>query len=194
MAKKYFSDGNGLRVAYDGMPELRRALEKLAGREVLVGVPESKTERDDPDSKAAGITNASLAYIHDNGAPEARIPARPFMIPGIERMLPFATDTLAQAARYGLAGEPQKVEDGFDRVGLAAVSAIQSTIREGIPPPLADATVRARAKKGRAGAQPELNRRAAGYGASLQLAKPLIDTSNMIKSITYVVRNRNQRG
>lgn len=187
------ADGkSGLTVRTDSLQGLRDALAVLVRDEVLVGVPEETTERP-PGVDKFEVTNASLAYIHDNGAPEAKIPARPFMIPGIESVRDKVTKRLARAAQLVLSGDVKKVEDSYQAVGLEAQLAIQMRIRSGVPPPLADSTVRARARKGRKGAQAELNRRAAGYGPSLQLATPLMDTNEMLKSITYVVRNRNRR-
>lgn len=189
---KWFKDGSGLKVKYDGFEALEKSIARLARDEVLVGFPEDTTQRDDPDSK--DVTNAALGYIHDNGAPEANIPARPFMIPGITRVMPKVEATLHKMAQYGLAGDVAKIDEGFERIGFLGVDGITSTIREGVPPPLAELTLKKRAAKGRKGAQAELNRRAAGYGPSLQLATPLMDTNEMLKSVTYVVRNRSQRG
>lgn len=191
--RKTFDNGTGLRVKSDTLPALVKAMAALASREVLVGFPEESADRPSEGGGKQSITNAALAYIHDNGAPEARIPARPFMIPAIESVKPQVTKTLARAAQYALAGEANKVDEGFERVGMLAVKAIRDTINAGIPPALAESTVRARARRGRKGAQEELNRRDAGHGASLQLAKPLIDTAEMLKSSNYVVRARSAR-
>lgn len=195
MARRTLSpDGqNGLRVTIDTLPDLQAALAILVRDEVLVGVPEETTERTEEDGTPSPITSAALAYIHDNGAPEVNIPPRPFMIPGIERAQGAVTDLLAKQAQYVLTGNTNKVQEGFERVGLTVVNSIQHVINEGVPPPLADATVRRREAKGRKVAAAEMARRDAGLGASLTLAKPLIDTAEMLKSITYVVRNRNKR-
>ena len=194
MGKKLVNQkASGMHTTIYNMPELRAAIARLARDEVLVGVPSETTDRKNEDGTKSDITSAALAYIHDNGAPEAHIPARPFMIPGMEDAVPQVTKILAAGAKALLNGQPEKVNDAFVGAGLKAQLAIQNKINEGIPPPLADSTVRKRAAKGRKGAQEELNRRAAGYGASLQLAKPLVDTGEMRKSITYVIRNRSQR-
>lgn len=195
MATRKMSDGNGngLRVTIDTLPDLRAALKVLIRDEVLVGFPEETTERDEPEERAAGITNAALGYIHDNGAPEARIPARPFMIPGMTAVQGPVTDLLAKQAQYVLKGDAIKVSEGNTRLGMMVVDSIRATIVAGIPPPLAELTLKKRAARGRKGAKEELTRRANGYGASLDLAKPLIDTGEMMKSVTYVVRNRNKR-
>lgn len=190
MAKKLVDlSQSGLHVTLDNTEELEKAINLLLQSECLVGYPEETTERpDDPVSNPLKITNAALAYIHDNGAPEAHIPARPFMEPGMESVKDEVTTTLAKAAQYALAGRPEQVARGFERVGLIAVKGIQSTIRAGVPPPLADATLRMRAAKGRKGANKELERRAKGLAPGMFNATPLMDTNEMLKSTSYVVR------
>lgn len=174
-----------------GEDDMWNAIRILTEAEVLIGFPEETSERPpEENGLPSPVTNAVLGYIHDNGAPEVKIPARPFMIPGITNVLPAATEILGKAAQYALHGDKYKVREGYERIGLMGVSAIRSVIRAGIPPALADVTVKKRAAKGRKGAQAELNRRALGYGASLQLATPLMDTGEMLKSVSYVVRNR----
>ena len=182
---------SGLQVLMDNTDELNRALMLLVQREVLVGYPEDTTDRPpDDNGLPTPVTNAALAYIHDNGAPEVNIPARPFMLPGIESVLEPITDTLAKAAQYALAGQTTKVEQGFERVGFLGVQGIQGAIRRGVPPPLADATLRERARRGRKGAQKELDRRAKGLPPGIELATPLMDTNEMLKSTNYVIRRR----
>ena len=196
MAKKPLFNPNesGLHIVMDSTEDLVKAIALLTKNEVLVGFPEETTDRDDPASAALGITNAALGYIHDNGAPEQHIPARPFMEPGMARAVDDVTDTLARAAEYALASKPEMTAKGFDQAGLQAVKGIQTVIREGIAPALADSTLRARAAKGRKGAAKELGRRERGLAPGMFGAIPLMDTNEMLKSVSYVVRNRNQRG
>lgn len=179
----------GMHVTVDNTDELRRQLLALVTLETLVGVPNENTERDDPASQ--DVTNATLAYIHDNGAP--RIPARPFMLPGMENAKDEVTNVLAKTAQYALYNNGAKVLEGFERVGMIASKEIRNVIRAGIAPPLAPRTLRARAAKGRKGAAEELRRRAKGLAPELALATPLMDTNEMLKSITYVVRKRSAR-
>lgn len=190
-----FFSKSGAKVTRDGMADLKRALKALSRREVLVGVPEDKTIRDD----GAVLTNAGIAYIQDNGAPEDNIPARPFMRPGIDAARDKLIRQLAATAKAVL-NRGANPDDGLTAVGLTAVSSIKMQIKAGIPPPLADATVAARAnRKGgprggtRRGAQWEMAWRAAGAPPGLELAKPLIDTANMIGAISYVLRDRSKR-
>lgn len=194
VAKKIVPNGSGLFITQDNLGELRKSILRLARDEVLVGVPAETTVR--PDAIEGGkVNNATLAYIHDNGAPEARIPQRPFMIPAIEAQKDNVTDILAKTAQYGLALQPSeaKIDEGFDRVGMAVVGEMREIIAAGIAPALAPATLRARAAKGRKGAQLELDRRAAGLPPGMDLATPLLDTGEMNKSLTWVIRRKSAR-
>lgn len=194
MAKRLINDKeNGLHVVQDNLPELMATLRLLSAKEVLVGVPEENSERDDPESKAHGITNAVLAYIHDNGAPEQRIPARPFMIPGMTNAEPAVTKLLAKTGEYVLQGRKEKLDEGLARVGMEVVKSIQTVIRNGIAPPLALRTLQNRAARGRKGAKYEISWRDNGGAPSMQWAIPLMDTNEMLKSLSYTIRDRRQR-
>lgn len=185
--------GTGLTLKRDRLPELEKLMLQLSSVEVLVGFPEDSAAR----KEDAGITNAALGYIHDNGAPEQNIPARPFMIPGIESESEALADTLASVARTVLKTEDAAaIERGYHRLGLKAQLAIRRKINEGIAPPLSDRTLRERArrgKKGRKGAKLELELRAAGWTPSTDFAKPLVDTAQMRNAVNYAIRQRSAR-
>lgn len=179
--------------------QLAQHLKQLAGIEVLVGFPEDKTEREvEPDGKAQPVTNAALAYIHDNGAPEANIPARPFMSPAISDAKDKLANKLGQILQAVLAGSQSiLVEQGLHQVGLIGKIAIQKKINEGIPPPLAESTLLNRiskgAKSGQKGAKEELKRRAKGLAPSTAFAKPLVDTGQLRNAADYAIRPKSQR-
>lgn len=133
--------------SFRGLSEVSDVVRMIASVEVLVGVPEETTDMRNEDGQEY-ITNASLAHIHDQGAPEARIPARPFMRPGIDKVKDKISKKLRRIAAVGLeTRDLHQVEAMFHEVGLTAQLAIQNTIQEGIPPPLADSTLRGRARK-----------------------------------------------
>ena len=69
---------SGVFKVVDNLRKLTQGIEVLTTMQVMVGVPDDKSGR-----REGEINNAELAYIHDKGAPEANIPARPFMEPGI---------------------------------------------------------------------------------------------------------------
>jgi hypothetical protein len=170
----------------------------LASLEVLVGFPEDTTERDEDeeDGQTKDLTNATLGYIHDNGAPEANIPARPFMRPGINNAKPKLIKIAKQMARDVVEGGKDGAtvaEQGYHAMGLVAQASIRNVINDGVDPPLADATLRARARRGRKGAKEELENRAKGMPPGKDLAKPLVDTGQMRNAVNYAVRNRKER-
>jgi hypothetical protein len=191
--------GTGVfRKDFNGGPEmLIKAMKEMASNEVLVGFPEASTDRkaDPEDESGKDLTNAQLGYIHDNGAPEANIPARPFMLPGIEaarsKLIKIARSTGLKALD---SDNPQEtVDQGLHMMGLVAQASIRGVINDGIDPPLADRTLRERARRGRKGAQEELDNRAKGLPQGKELAKPLIDTGQLRNAVNYVIRSRKRR-
>ncbi len=178
----------------DRLRELKAQISELANKDVLVGFPEETNARDDD---GAALTNAVLAYIHDNGAPEQNIPARPFMYPGMNAAVEDLGKVLVKAARNLL--KPARRDDDVERyltqAGIVAVTSIKKTIVAGIPPPLADATLRERLRrhKGRQGEKLELTSRSLGNAPSTEYAKPLIDTGQLYRAVTFVIRARKRR-
>lgn len=158
---------NGIRMTKNTLPKVRAAVNALVKRDVLVGVPSEKTAR-----SGEKITNASLAYIHDNGSPAANIPARPFIVPGLRAAQPQTRRYMKQAAAYALNGDLPGAERALHAAGLTASTAIKNAINTGDFEPLAPATIAGRLRRGRTGTH------------------PLIDTAQMRNAITYIVRKR----
>lgn len=193
-----------LTVTKDRLAEMRKEILGLVSYDILVGFPDETANRKEETGTTnngspilggkSEITNAALGYIHDKGAPEANIPARPFMIPGILSVEAKIGDQLLSAAKAVLRDPNTNIEARFHRVGLVASTGIKKKINEGVPPPLADATLRSRANRGRKGAMLELDKRAAGELPGIALAKPLIDTGQLRNAVTYVVRKRARKG
>lgn len=198
MAKSY-KDGSGVKINKPRGADLEKMLESLTlltDVEVLVGFPEDTSGREGAEGADQGITNAALAYIHDNGMPEQNIPQRSFMGPALEEAREPIADKLSQVLKAVVrkGGDAGTVEVGMHQVGLIAKLAIQNKINEGIPPPLADATLQRRAAKGRKGAALELKLRRKGLAApSTVLAKPLVDTGQMRNATNYAIRSRKKR-
>lgn len=167
---------------------------ELGKKEVLVGFPDTTAQRKEEDGSPSEITNAALGYIHDTGMPEQNIPARPFMIPGMDNAEAAVTRHLVSAARAVLQRRGvDAINKGFERAGVSAMGAIKRKINEGVPPPLSEWTLRERAARGDEGSMWELAWRAAGAPASTELAKPLIDTGQLRNAVNYVVRARKKR-
>lgn len=186
-------DGASLKITKDGLRDLQEAIARLASLEVLVGFPEDTAARDDEDGGKSDITNAALAFIHNNGAPEQNIPAREFMASGIAEGEDLIASRLLNAGKRVLKDPSVDPRIHLDLVGLAAQLAIRKRLNSGVPPPLADVTLERRAAKGRKGAKKELERRAAGELPGTDLAKPLIDTAQLRNAVNYVIRPRSAR-
>lgn len=185
-----------LKVSKDQVSAIRDSIRALADREVLVGFPEDTSQRqDDP----TGPTNAALGYIHDHGAPEQSIPARPFMIPGMRAVRDRVTSMLQRTAkRVVIDKSALNVDMEMEKVGLVVATSIKREINEGVPPPLAEATLRGRMARGPGssvaqGAFWELAWRDAGAPASTEIAKPLIDTGQLRNAVNFVVRSKRKR-
>ncbi|MCX5495374.1 hypothetical protein OSH11_11700 [Kaistia dalseonensis] len=161
-----------IKITVDRVDDLMKAIKSLTQDRVLVGVPADKGERQPGDEDEGPINNAALAYIHDNGAPEANIPARQFMIPGIENAKDAIASRLKAGAKNALLGKVDAADIALNRAGLIAQNSIRSKIDDGPFTPLAPATLANRRRRGRSG------------------EKPLIDTAQMQRSITYVVRKK----
>lgn len=181
-----------LRVSKDNTAKLAQALSALVKDDLLLGFPQEKEAVRSDDGKTP-ITNAALGYIHDKGAPEQNIPARPFMLPGVEDARDGITRALSGGLRAVIAGGGVAAASAaLIKAGLRGQMAIRKKINEGIAPPLSERTLQARASRGRKGARQELENRQAGLPASTALAKPLVDTAQMRNAVNFAVRSRKE--
>lgn len=161
---------SGLSVKIDAMADIMKALHSLMSQDVYVGVPSDRAERKD---KSQPVNNAEIGYWQEFGAPGANIPARPHLIPGIEKAKPEINAQFRAAAVAALTGKPGDVLKAMHRAGLLAQSAVRLKITEGLEPALSPLTLYKRKHRKVAPRMGE---------------KPLIDTGGYLKSITYVIR------
>lgn len=166
----------------------------LTKKQVLVGVPE-ETDRNRYSGKGkkrtlvvGGVGNAQLAYIHDNGSPLQNIPARPFMQPGIKSAQDKILPEFMRIAQDQLEGKKDKIDARFNRIGLICQASIRNAIDEGVGfAPLKRGTLLGRLRKRKAARKWSDERRE----ETMASFHPLIDTSQMRNSISYVVRDKN---
>jgi hypothetical protein len=168
---------------------IEKSLKRLADSRLMVGIPASGAERKDP---SAPINNAEIGYIMENGSPDANIPARPHLMPTMRENRGLIVKTLRLAAKGAFIGiDPRAALNGL---GLTLVAAVKMKIREGVPPPLAESTVKARIARRKSKAYRAKKRKAvvanlaAGLAPGAGLFTPLIDTGDYIAHITYVIR------
>lgn len=156
----------GITVTIDKVPAIEKAIKDLAATRVMVGIPASKAAR----REKGAINNAALGYIHENGAPEAGIPARPFLIPGVRNAEAQITAHLKAAGEAALSGEAKRSDRELHATGLIAQAAVRAKITAGPFIALARSTLARRRARGRTG------------------TKPLIDSGQLRNAISYVLR------
>jgi hypothetical protein len=183
-----------LTITKDSVNEVVRGITALVGKRVLVGFPESSTH----DSRGGEEpTNATLGYIHEYGSPAANIPARPFLIPGVEKSEEASVAMLRKAVEFTLDGKPAHADEHLNKAGLLAVNSAKHEISTADFVPLKPATVRSRKysrqTKSRRKSEIEYLRLVKGgmSPADAQSAtgiQPLINTGQLRNAITYVIR------
>jgi hypothetical protein len=184
---------DGVHVVQDRTKALIEATRVLTKQDVLVGVP---GETNFKGREAGEPSNADLAYVHDNGAPEANIPARPFMRPGMRAAKKQIVAQLKEAGKASLDGDSTKVTARLHAAGLAAVASIRRVITAGIPPPLAASTVEKRIARRASGTWRRKRRAEVAANVAADAAPgegiftPLIDTGALRAAITHVIRAR----
>ncbi|UGB46995.1 hypothetical protein LQ772_06805 [Frateuria edaphi] len=161
---------DGIEITADHLQDVVKAIHRLTGQEILVGVPQANTLRRNDDQTS--ITNAEIGYLQETGSPAMNIPARPFLVPGVEAVQKQVTQQLEKGAHAALDGTQEQVDKAFHAAGLVAQNGVRHQINDGDFQPLAEATLAARRRRGRTG------------------TKPLIDTGQLRNSITYVIRNK----
>jgi hypothetical protein len=177
--------------------EVYQAIQALNNMQVLVGIPQEKS------SRKGDITNPELAYIHThgirrkqmieemeremdkgtpyskayqmylqaNGSPLWRSPPRPIIEPAIEEKetKEAIADQFRKAAKKALDGDKSGAEKDLEKAGMIGQNAARKWFvnPNNNWPPNSDSTIE-------------------GKGSD----KPLIDTGELRKSITYVVRKK----
>lgn len=160
---------SGLYIKKDKVRVVLAGLKAIPGETVLVGIPAAETVRSG-DGSSDNMTNAALGYIHETGAPEVNIPSRPFLVPGVRDQTPSITRNLKEAAKAKMDGDSEKAFRYLHAAGMAGVKGAQRRITTGPFAPLAASTLRARRRRGRTG------------------TRPLIDTGQLRRSLTHVIR------
>jgi hypothetical protein len=182
---KVIKAGISVKVKGDGGAAQVRALEQLTRRQVLIGIPDARTERKTPTKLsplmqlrknlgAQSITNAQLLFIHTNGSPRNRIPARPVIEPAINEPgnKAMLTDEMKLAAGAALDGKAAQSLTFLRRVALMGQNVARGWFTD--------------ARNGWAPNKPSTIRRKGS-------ARPLINTDQMRKAIIGVVEDAGVR-
>lgn len=162
---------SGVTVTKDIRKDVMRAFKAMAQDTVLIGVPSEKAFREPTqDEPKPPINNAEIGYISEFGAPEANIPARPHLVPGIKQALPKIVTVYAEVLpKVAATGNVSALRAAETKIGFIATSSVKSMIEDVIGPPLAESTLEARRRRGRSG------------------ETPLLDTGSYRNSIDFVI-------
>lgn len=152
--------------AIDKVSKVVKGLNYIKNNYVLVGIPQKETRREGEE-----VTNAELLYIHTNGSPINNVPARPVIEPAIEDDEERLSRMLKQMAEEALEGDLGNAEKNLESVGMRAqnISRNWFTNPDNNWPENAPSVRERKVKKGSTD------------------PRPLIDTGELRKSITYVL-------
>jgi hypothetical protein len=184
---------NNLKITKDKTNELKQILDKMKNMDVLVGIPQADDSR-----QGEGITNSELLFIQTNGirkramrlemkpnvekkgyhkahemyiqahgSPLWHVPPRPVIEPAIENDKEKIAELLKEALKATLDGDSDLAKEYLNKAGL----------------------------EGQAASQDWFDNPSNGWAANSQETikkkgsnKPLINTGELRKSITYILR------
>ena len=176
---------------------LKKAVAELANKEVLVGIPQESSSREISDtinnaellyiqshgvrskqmrqeidksiSKGMKYSAAHSLYVKTHGSPMLNIPPRPVLEPSIEANKQVIAKQIAIASTAAMENNPHLMEEALNKAGMIATSAAQGWFENPANnwQPNAESTIK---KKGS--------------------NQPLVDTGEMRKAITYVLRDK----
>ncbi|MFG1172157.1 hypothetical protein AAFN90_00825 [Erwiniaceae bacterium CAU 1747] len=158
---------SGVTVRTDNAQAIIDSLKALTRKDVLVGIPEAESAREDGE-----FGNAGIGYINENGSPAQNIPPRPHLKPGVASVQQQYLPHLKAAAQKALSGDQEGAIRSLEAAGTVAANGVKRYITVTGFTPLADTTLAARQRRGRTG------------------DKPLIDTGEYRRSITHIVRDK----
>jgi len=182
-------------VSQDRTKLFLEALKTLSSIDVLVGVPEEESSRE-----GGKVTNAELAFIHTNGSPLNKIPPRPFVEPAIEdsENQEMISVELRKAAESALDGNTDAMSRSLVRAGMQGQNAVRDwfTNPKNNWAPNSPNTVLTKLRKTNSSIAKDAVRYVDGGGklediTGLEgMTRPMIDTDELRKAVTYVIREK----
>ena len=182
-------------VTKDITDDIKKSIEELAKKEVLVGVPDatkhenskisnaqllyvhengvrSKDMREEmqhnQDENGMTYSKAHEMYIHEHGSPMYAIPPRPVLVPAMDNSKDIIAEQMKKAAKASLDGKNPNVE--LEETGMLG----QNICRDWFTNP---------ANNWPANSEETIKRKGSD--------RPLIDSSQLRTHITYIVKDGN---
>lgn len=168
------SNGLGWEVVESASKMVRniQLLDFMKENEVYVGIQQKESKREDEP-----ITNAELLFIHTNGSPINNIPPRPVIEPAIKHDSERLSGMMKKAAQLVLAGKIDDAIIQLKRTGMRGQNVSRNWFvnPENNWPPNSPSVIAEKIRKGSTN------------------PRPLIDTGELRKSITYFVKTKGGR-
>ena len=159
-------------IGGDKLATLLHGIRNKAGKEVAVEVGFFESAKY-PD----GTSVPYVAAIHEFGAPQRKIPSRPFF----RNAIPDIIKAVKTIVRAEIDPETMEVDDTtMRRVGLKVAAIVKQSIVDIDTPPHAPSTIAARKR------QPKMKRRA---NRKFSMHSVLIDTAKLRNSVTWRTRH-----
>lgn len=143
--------------------DITKTIKQLSKARVTVGFFETATYED-------GTPIAGVAAVNEYGSENMGIPARPFFRPATQDNEQKHAELLAQATRDAFSGGD--LSQGLEVLGQVVVGDIKDAIVAVTEPALKDSTIAARARRHSEGKASD---------------EPLVDTSQMLNAVDYLV-------
>lgn len=159
-----------VRVTFDKTKKIVDAMRLIANTRVMAGIPAEKGLREPEERESQPLNNAEIMYIHEFGDAASHIPPRPVIYPAMKAIRKDVIWLMGRILKRGMSGDISWVDRGFHALGIMAQNALRKRISDGPFVPLSPRTLAARRAKGRTG------------------DKPLIDTGQLRRALTYVIR------
>ena len=176
---------------------LKKIVAELANKEVLVGIPQENSSREIGDtinnaellyiqshgvrskqmrqemdksiSKGMKYSAAHSLYVKTHGSPMLNIPPRPVLEPSIEANKQVIAKQIAIASTAAMENNPHLMEEALNKAGMIATSAAQGWFENP-------------ANNWQQNAKSTIKKKGSN--------QPLVDTGEMRKAITYVLRDK----
>jgi len=157
-----------IKVKKDISKKILSNIKAMVTKSVFVGIPDDKNNRE------GSITNSQIAFINEFGSDHKNIRARPFLRPSIAQSKENIIKILKDGSLKVLSGEDIHIT--LEKAGIFASAQVQNFIVSGEDfEPLSLRTINERQRR----------RKHTTAGS-----KPLIDTGQMLKSITYIIKDK----
>jgi hypothetical protein len=171
-------------ITIDRTQLLKQAMKALKDSAVLVGIPSDSSRNIRTDTPE---TNAEIGFVNEFGEPSKNIPARPFLMPGVQDAMPKNEKIMLNGAKKALSLNDNPVvaiDNALNLVGLNSQNAVQNYMVNGDFAPLSPRTIAGRAER-----RVYITEQQRADWESLGVAddQPLIDTGSLKAAITYAV-------